>query len=870
MAKGKIPNINNKLHGDKLVEVQFSDSTGSLGFDEFNAVLNNVNESVRSNKIMDADYKLNAKVPTNFNNIISGTAQLMEIQDSNYNSIAYTSPRYVGSKTISADYNNYQASGSQVTFADGEVGEWGGDQKFDEYPGVEVFYRGNPLGKVPAIDLWSTHFVLFDRIEINSAILDRDVFHCLYLIDDQGNKTPLSYKNKNLNTLQRLFKEGNNAEVVFLGANNQELLDSYPIERVGIISRNNMVLSNDLFIQDDNNDLFSLGDTSQAVGIGLRSNGVSTSQFNFSYSKYGNNQTTPAASISHRSVRIAPSLFSVSLISNSPNTYKLTYSDSASRDRLISGDNGLSVSNTNIIQVSGSSELIQRYNYITSSIPDYEGSSVTTLHASDGTLISTGTSSYKNPTPYTLNENALDPFYILTYNSQTNKVFEGTIYETIINNAQFDAVNPYQVTNSGILGYANKFLPALSLTNTNQMTPQSFMSQNVPLKAGDFLEFGSYNIADKIASTLVNQDDPYEAIQDNLPITKLITTKVIDIELPGTLSTYVFKYDGLFGTGPNAGTWGCMAATDNLAIAGLDQYMYMVDLYYKPPVYFGYPQPNPTALALSMQGYSGSFISLVNEPGDPIPPVYFPVYTDPVDPTYYTSVWTSGSYYNPIWNHNSFAPGDMYGIIINKNTTGYIDYTAFGNPLDKLTHGDVIEFCLLSDFGPANSFNNNEPLPDDKIWRYMVMNPCDNNVLATSLTTLSSPDAYRYYLTYLNGHNGENIPSSNGWDFGNVPTSGNWDLPSDSFVIYQISKQTSDPSITVEVTNGSGDLIEILENSGSIMTKSDVKQHEQYIESQYLKGTGVGVLIPSDFKPELRDQLPDIIKKTNIDIDSLL
>jgi hypothetical protein len=233
MANGKIPNINNKFYGEKLVEVTFPDSTSSLGFDEYNAVLNNVNSSVSSSIIMDADYALNARIPTNNDRLLSGTAQRMEIQDSNYSSVAWTSPRYVGSQTISARYNDYTPSGSSVTFADGTVGTWKGDQVFNEYPGDETFKRGNPLGKVPAIDLYSTHFVLFDRIQIDDSFDDTDIFHCLYLIDDQGNKQPLTYRNKNLVDIQRLYKPGDNAEVLFLGQNSQNVFDEYPILRVG-------------------------------------------------------------------------------------------------------------------------------------------------------------------------------------------------------------------------------------------------------------------------------------------------------------------------------------------------------------------------------------------------------------------------------------------------------------------------------------------------------------------------------------------------------------------------------------------------------------------------------------------------------------
>jgi hypothetical protein len=57
--------------------------------------------------------------------------------------------------------------------------------------------------------------------------------------------------------------------------------------------------------------------------------------------------------------------------------------------------------------------------------------------------------------------------------------------------------------------------------------------------------------------------------------------------------------------------------------------------------------------------------------------------------------------------------------------------------------------------------------------------------------------------------------------------------------------------------------------TGSAWSISKDIPHEQYIESQYLTGSGVGALIPENYDPKLREQLPDIINKTGIDINSL-
>jgi hypothetical protein len=386
MANGKIPNFNNKFYGDKLVEVTFPDSTGSLGFDEYNAVLNNANSSITSSKIMNADYALNARIPTNNDRLISGTAQRMEIQDSNYSSVAWTSPRYVGSKTISATYNDYQAAGT-ATFADGTTGTWKGDQVFDEYPGDSTFTRGNPLGKVPAVDLYSTHFVLFDRIQIDEAFADGDIFHCLYLIDDQGNKVPLTYRNKNLVDLQRIFVKGSNAEVLFLGQNNQEVLDEYPILEVGRLTSTRASFTNDVF---------KLNGTDYEPNFISTETAVSNAYIRHTF--INDRQTD-------YTVRFVPSAFNVESLGG--DNYRLTYSNTDIRNSIINLGNGL-----NSFPFKHAYIRRARISPNTTSIPYLftDGSSSLSMEPQN-------------------HDSKFDPFYFLTYNPQTSKIFEGTLLE---------------------------------------------------------------------------------------------------------------------------------------------------------------------------------------------------------------------------------------------------------------------------------------------------------------------------------------------------------------------------------------------------------------------------------------------------------
>jgi hypothetical protein len=75
----------------------------------------------------------------------------------------------------------------------------------------------------------------------------------LYLIDDKGNKAPLSYKNNNLNSIQKLFQPSSRAEVVFLGNNTQNVYDNYPIVRSGVKTDKIVNIYNDILFYNDPN-----------------------------------------------------------------------------------------------------------------------------------------------------------------------------------------------------------------------------------------------------------------------------------------------------------------------------------------------------------------------------------------------------------------------------------------------------------------------------------------------------------------------------------------------------------------------------------------------------------------------------------------
>jgi hypothetical protein len=872
MANGKIPNFNNKFYGDKLVEVTFPDSTSSLGFDEYNAVLNNVNSSVSSSIIMDADYALNARIPTNNDRLLSGTAQRMEIQDSNYSSVAWTSPRYVGSQTISATYNDYQSPGSSVTFADGTVGPWKGDQVFDEYPGDETFKRGNPLGKVPAVDLYSTHFVLFDRINIDDALFDRDVFHCLYLIDDQSNKVPLTYKNKNLVDLRRLFIQGSNAEVVFLGQNDQELLDDYPIERVGIVNQSFGNITNDIFTFDSSlTQLFAAGANYSDPNFSSTNPpwGCAVSLWGFTYNSQGifgdssdNSQFNCVADIG-----FSPSLFEVTLLGNDEYILKHSLSGSGyDRTHYLGNNFSRACASRFIIDHMGYGSGIYNGSEKRSlSLPTYTGKSVVSVNDGGGEWESYGVNNdpilgrYINnlesydesgnaPVSYSLNENRLDPFYIVTYNSQTSKVLEGTIYETIIGNAQFRSTNPrpWNGTEVGAvspISYING-TNMIQLDNTT-MEPQSDLSSQIlPITVGSGFTFDNYSLYNNISYGLFEQNGSNTSELINEFFTNTISSEHIITEI----SIGEKEYESLYKITSPIST--AQTGSYRLTLVSNDSSVYA----------------DPTAYTQTDNSiHDGDFIahiseggSFTNSPGNRginpglIPPGNIFALTFA---TSSTSYWGSGS--------GQSGPSPSNGVRHNNSEF-----------FKTLRHGDIIELAQYDDFNPEFEYiDYPNGLPDDKIWRYLILRAPDYynpNNPHNDEDHFPRP-YYRFHVQYINGHNGDNIDQgSNGgalWD--DNPFSNNGDGP--RIILHKIIRM-EDPYIKIKQLSGDN----IISPSGSInqpttiLGLNNIKEHEQYIESQFLEGTGVGVLIPDNYDPKLREQLPDIINKTGIDINSLV
>jgi hypothetical protein len=143
--------------------------------EDYDVLINNATVSRTSSVFFDVDYSQQNILPVNQNIIISQSATYATVQDSNYTLARSINPRYVGSKNTSAKYNIYTP----------------GDTSY---------------GKTAAIDDYVNYFIYFDWIGgSNPEYPGGGNVHATYLIDIEGNATPLTGDNKHLFTVSNIF-----------------------------------------------------------------------------------------------------------------------------------------------------------------------------------------------------------------------------------------------------------------------------------------------------------------------------------------------------------------------------------------------------------------------------------------------------------------------------------------------------------------------------------------------------------------------------------------------------------------------------------------------------------------------------------------
>ena len=150
---------------------------------EYNVLAGNAVIPRYSALYMDVDYSTNTIQAVNQTQIISGSATRAAVQDSNYTTFAYTSPRYIGQELNSA--------------------------KLNEWSNGDISY-----GKTPNVSNPEVNFVLFKSLNGTSPQwgnnnVDLTQVNVEYIVDNNNNLTkPINdADNINLNTIRQTFPE---------------------------------------------------------------------------------------------------------------------------------------------------------------------------------------------------------------------------------------------------------------------------------------------------------------------------------------------------------------------------------------------------------------------------------------------------------------------------------------------------------------------------------------------------------------------------------------------------------------------------------------------------------------------------------------
>lgn len=125
---------------------------------ENDPMLNNVDSYVKSQYYMDIDYSSGQLIPTNQQQLITGSATKAQVQDYYYNLNRQILPRYKGSKTTSANYNVYAS----------------GDSSY---------------GKTAAIDKYQTYFMAFKGMSgAYPELVGKSTVYVNFLVDENGDQ----------------------------------------------------------------------------------------------------------------------------------------------------------------------------------------------------------------------------------------------------------------------------------------------------------------------------------------------------------------------------------------------------------------------------------------------------------------------------------------------------------------------------------------------------------------------------------------------------------------------------------------------------------------------------------------------------------
>ena len=242
---------------------------------DYNVLINNSELNRPSQFIQQVDYTTDQLVPVNFNQIITNTAFLASIPDSNYTMRKHIYPRYVGSKNTTDDFNIASVSNAN---------------SIEIQQNVDL---GNTQLGLPSIDLNRTYFAYFNWAggtapEWGNIYEDKTTYNLRYIIDENGNIIrPLNDSTGiNLGIINQNFTENTTAvsaltNTNIFGTNLSVLNGSYNIFKSGKTIQ--PILYSQTQSYDGNGNVLGYGFTSSInFNIQLGTTGVT----NFAFQAY--------------------------------------------------------------------------------------------------------------------------------------------------------------------------------------------------------------------------------------------------------------------------------------------------------------------------------------------------------------------------------------------------------------------------------------------------------------------------------------------------------------------------------------------------------------------------------------------------------
>ena len=184
-------------------------------YSDCDVLMNNASQNQIGSFFRRVLYDNGSIIPSNFQEILSQSAEYAEVKDYNYTARAQVLPRYNGVRTTSPDFNI-----NTVT-----IGEYEGTR-------LNSLRTGNP--NVQSLE---TYFAYFDWMGgTTPELIDKAVAHILYLIDETGNILNPNISSSYYYNLIDSFESGKNANIVLNAiSGNPNSVGIIPIIRPGAI-----------------------------------------------------------------------------------------------------------------------------------------------------------------------------------------------------------------------------------------------------------------------------------------------------------------------------------------------------------------------------------------------------------------------------------------------------------------------------------------------------------------------------------------------------------------------------------------------------------------------------------------------------------